>query len=92
MIRGDDLNLGFLFSYIGPEEVLDKVARERVVRECDLTPTEILKFRKKANPWVNGGMINKTMGRNPDYPIEEILYYFLTDLGKEYYNNLNPTH
>jgi hypothetical protein len=99
MLNEDDPNLGFMFSYIGHGEILDKVAHAKTIRECDLTHKEIAEFRPEVKPWIDAGMVYKTIGRNPNDFFEEVPYYSLTPKGEEYHRrfarnvrNSNPTH
>jgi hypothetical protein len=77
---------------IKPEhlEILFRIVKERVVRQCELSELEL----KGLEYWNSFGIIIKNPeGRNPDDPIEKEIHYIITDKGEEYYlNYLNGFH
>ncbi len=69
-------------------EVLLKVGKEKIVRECDLScPVEILEFRKKVQYWIDLGFVHSEMRNNPNDLFEEELHYSLTEEGEKYCKN-----
>jgi hypothetical protein len=62
-------------------EVLLRIVRERVIRQCELSRSDI----KGLEYWVDSGMVIKNSeGRNPEEPIEKEVHYLITDEGEEY--------
>ncbi|VVB83145.1 Uncharacterised protein [uncultured archaeon] len=75
------------------QEVLSKIAREKIVRECDLSGNAgIIEFRKKVQPLIVGGIVHSEIRQNPNDLFEEEFHYSLTEYGEEYYRSLNPIH
>ena len=73
------------------QEILQKIFREKIVRECDLdSPKEIVEFRKKVQPLINSGIVHGETRNNPNDLFEEEYHYSLTDYGEKYYKSLQP--
>jgi len=74
-------------------EVLVKVAKEVIVRECDLeSPIKIIEFRRKIQLWVDLGIVHCEKRNNPNDLFEEEFHYSLTEDGEKYYNSLQPSN
>ncbi|MEK6913041.1 MAG: hypothetical protein AABW47_00010 [Nanoarchaeota archaeon] len=77
----------------GDLEVLLKVKREKIVRECDLSSyAEILEFRKKVQYWIGVGFVHSEKRSNPSDPFEEEFHYSPTEEGEKYLKSLQPAH
>jgi hypothetical protein len=88
MLKEDDENFQFMFSYVGNREVIIQLGIEHFVREEDFhSGREVLIFRKEVKPWIDAGMIRRVL-----IPIEEKFHYSLTSYGEKYYKSLNPVH
>jgi len=75
------------------QEILSKIAREKIVRECDLPGNAgIIEFRKKVQPLIGLGIVHSEIRQNPNDLFEEEFHYSLTSIGEEYYKSLNPIH
>jgi hypothetical protein len=71
---------------IRPEhlEILLRIGREIVIRQCELSQQEI----KCLEYWASLGMIfENSEGRNPNDSMQKEVHYVLTDKGEDYFLN-----
>ncbi|MEK6827098.1 MAG: hypothetical protein AABX99_01280 [Nanoarchaeota archaeon] len=66
------------------QEILQKLFRERVIREHDLSRTELILFYKKVGPLISLGMVSQNIEINSDNPPEREHHYLLTEKGEKY--------
>jgi len=72
------------YSKTGDFDILSRVQKERIIRDGDLSRSELVKTREKLQPWIEAGIICREDRINPENPPELESLYFLTEFGKEH--------